>query len=563
MVRPTVYGRVTQLLAVATAASALVATAWAADDAVVSLTTKNFEDTLAKESLVLVKFTAPWCGHCQSLAEPFAAAATDLKDTAVLADVDATAEEKLAEKYEIQGFPTIKMFVNGSFLADYKGDRTTEAIVSFVKRANLPPFDELTTAEALTKFVAAVADTEEEATAVYVVAPTADGVSTFRTAVFALRDTFPAMRFATVGSAAVAAALAGASGKSIEDGAVVLVSKSGVEVKPVGEMAIDAWVKSVSVPVFAEFSQSNSELYTEGDKAVAVVFTTGGKKEGPGVAELGAVAQAMKGNDKLNFAYVDGEELSQFAEYLGIKDAVPPVAIYSFASDVKYLLPAKASGDKFSEATLSAWVKEYMDGTLVPLKKSQRIPESNDEPVKVVVGDTWGSVVEDTEKDVLVMTHAEWCGHCKAAMPKLEAVAKALEGVSTVVVAKMDGTENDAPEAYKAKGFPTIHFFAAGKEQKGEEYSGGRTAREFAAYIKEKATHPVDVDVEKMEEPKDLEPEEPEEEAPDGEGPPEEDEEGMEGMEGGEEGVDAEELKAAMEDAEAAASAEAEEKSEL
>eukprot|EP00168_Porphyra_purpurea_P019985 TRINITY_DN81_c0_g1_i2.p1 TRINITY_DN81_c0_g1~~TRINITY_DN81_c0_g1_i2.p1 ORF type:complete len:523 (+),score=204.04 TRINITY_DN81_c0_g1_i2:185-1753(+) len=495
MIRPSAFGRASRLLVVS-ATAALVSAAWAADDAVVSLTTKTFDDVVAKESLVLVKFTAPWCGHCQALTEPFAAAASDLKDTAVLADVDATAEEKLAEKYEIQGFPTIKMFVNGSFLTDYKGDRSTAAIVSFVKRATLPPFEDLADAAAVKTFAEAAA-AADETTAVYAVAPTDEVTTAFRAAVFALRDTFPdTMKFASVASAAAAAELAGDSGKTIKVGDIVVVSADkSVEIKPDGDQGIDAWVKALAVPVFAEFSQANSELYTEGEKAVAVIFTKSNKKEGKGVAEMEKLAIANKGNSKLNFAYVDNSELSQFSDYLGLKSVVPQIAIYSFASDVKFLMPEESRGDKFTEAALSAWIKEYLDGKLVPLKKSQPIPESNDGPIKEVVGDTWESVVEDTEKDVLIMTHAEWCGHCKAAMPKLEAAAKALSGVSTVVIARMDGTENDAPEAYKAKGFPTIHFFSAGKEQKGMEYDGGRTAREFVAYLKEHATHKFEFDV--------------------------------------------------------------------
>jgi len=514
MIRPSAVGRVSRLL-IASATAALVSVAWAADDAVVSLTTETFDDVVAKESLVLVKFTAPWCGHCQALTQPFAAAASDLKDTAVLADVDATAEEKLAEKYEIQGFPTIKMFVNGSFLADYKGDRSTAAIVSFVQRATLPPFEELADAAAVKTF-AETAAAAGETTAVYAVAPTEEVTTAFRAAVFALRDTFPdTMKFASLASAAAAAELAGASGKTIKDGDIVVVSAdNSVEIKPAGDEGIDAWVKALSVPVFAEFSQANSELYTEGEKAVAVIFTESNKKEGTGVAEMEKVAIYHKGNAKLNFAFVDNSELSQFSDYLGLKNVVPQIAIYSFASDVKFLMPEETRGGKFTEAALSAWIQDYLDGKLVPLKKSQPIPESNDGPVKEVVGDTWNSVVEDTEKDVLVMTHAEWCGHCKAAMPKLEAAANALSGVSTVIIARMDGTENDAPAAYKAKGFPTIHFFPAGKEQTGVEYDGGRTAREFVAYLKEKATHKFEFDVDTVPEDK----EEPEEEPEDLEG---------------------------------------------
>jgi protein disulfide-isomerase A1 len=62
----------------------------------------------------------------QALAPEYAAAATALKDfkpSVVLAKVDATEETKLAEKYSIVGFPTLKWFVNGTESHDYSGSR--------------------------------------------------------------------------------------------------------------------------------------------------------------------------------------------------------------------------------------------------------------------------------------------------------------------------------------------------------------------------------------------------------------------------------------------------------
>lgn len=64
---------------------------------VVTLTSKNFDEVIKKEELVLVKFYAPWCGHCKAMVKDFEQAATTLKGKAVLADVDATVE-KVSER---------------------------------------------------------------------------------------------------------------------------------------------------------------------------------------------------------------------------------------------------------------------------------------------------------------------------------------------------------------------------------------------------------------------------------------------------------------------------------
>lgn len=80
---------------------------------VVVLAKGNFSEFLEKNQYVMVEFYAPWCGHCHALAPEYAAAATELKGKAVLAKVDATVENDLAQKYEVQGFPTVIFFVDG------------------------------------------------------------------------------------------------------------------------------------------------------------------------------------------------------------------------------------------------------------------------------------------------------------------------------------------------------------------------------------------------------------------------------------------------------------------
>lgn len=91
---------------------------------VVVLREGNFSDFIEKNQFVMVEFYAPWCGHCQALAPEYAAAATELKgENVVLAKVDASEENDLAQQYDVQGFPTVYFFIDGVH-KPYTGQRT-------------------------------------------------------------------------------------------------------------------------------------------------------------------------------------------------------------------------------------------------------------------------------------------------------------------------------------------------------------------------------------------------------------------------------------------------------
>mmetsp|Transcript_16020 Transcript_16020/g.23773 ORF Transcript_16020/g.23773 Transcript_16020/m.23773 type:complete len:436 (+) Transcript_16020:16-1323(+) len=98
---------------------------------VVQLNGKNFKDEVLKsDGIWIVEFYAPWCGHCKSLAPEYSKAASHLKGVVNVGAVDATVDEKLAQNYNIQGFPSIKIFSNDKKSPiDYQGPRTAEGIV--------------------------------------------------------------------------------------------------------------------------------------------------------------------------------------------------------------------------------------------------------------------------------------------------------------------------------------------------------------------------------------------------------------------------------------------------
>ncbi|XP_075717220.1 protein disulfide-isomerase A6 isoform X1 [Rhinoderma darwinii] len=104
---------------------------YSAGDDVVTLTSSNFQkEVVQSDSLWLVEFYAPWCGHCQRLTPDWKKAATALKGIVKIGAIDCDQHKTLAGQYEIRGFPTIKVFgANKNKPEDYQGGRTSEAIV--------------------------------------------------------------------------------------------------------------------------------------------------------------------------------------------------------------------------------------------------------------------------------------------------------------------------------------------------------------------------------------------------------------------------------------------------
>jgi Thioredoxin domain-containing protein len=82
----------------------------------------KLEQVLSQNELVIIKFSATWCGPCKRLTPIFDKISHNVTITCIEIDVDACQE--IAQKYAIRSMPTLIFIRNGNVLARTTGTMT-------------------------------------------------------------------------------------------------------------------------------------------------------------------------------------------------------------------------------------------------------------------------------------------------------------------------------------------------------------------------------------------------------------------------------------------------------
>ncbi len=123
------------------------------DKDVIILTDSTFDKAIEKYEYLLVLFYAPWCGHCKKFHPEYEKAANVLrKENLYLAKVDATVEKQLDQRFQLRGFPIIKLFIRGKEI-EYNKERNAVDVINWMRRkTNGPATENLNTIEEVEKF---------------------------------------------------------------------------------------------------------------------------------------------------------------------------------------------------------------------------------------------------------------------------------------------------------------------------------------------------------------------------------------------------------------------------
>ena len=110
--------------------------------ATVELTTATFDETVAKDGIVLVDFWAEWCGPCKRFA-PIYDSVSDEKPEITFGKVDTEAHQELSQKYSITAIPTLMAFRDGIMVFNQAGALPAPALNQLVDAVEALDMDEV------------------------------------------------------------------------------------------------------------------------------------------------------------------------------------------------------------------------------------------------------------------------------------------------------------------------------------------------------------------------------------------------------------------------------------
>ncbi|KAL3877848.1 hypothetical protein ACJMK2_035492 [Sinanodonta woodiana] len=175
------------------------------------------------------------------------------------------------------------------------------------------------------------------------------------------------------------------------------------------------------------------------------------------------VSLQCRTNRTVNFYFMDSTHHSIYAERLGvhIPDSKQPAVILT---DLKNEFHSVLR-EPFSKESLGNFVYNYTHSNTVRHVRSENVTPVTCDPSQVciieVTAQNFQSIVMDSNKDVMLLFYAMWCGFCSSFSQIFLSLAKYFQSSKNLVFARINADRNDLPWELTVEKYPTIIFFPA------------------------------------------------------------------------------------------------------
>lgn len=444
------------------------------DSEVLQLTDLTFGQALSAQTYTFVHFYAPWCAHCKYLKPQFAKAATELRalaPTVALAELDATANPLTVEHYNITGYPTVKLFLDGQCF-HYSGGRMSESLVNWVLKRVRPSM----------RWLAHLAEAQEFT----------EGRD-LAFLLFAAEDSAAAREFeraveATEGDYyAVSNDRATAEHYNVKFPGLLCVknhdARQALFTGRLTEGEISEFIRTHELRWVMPFNDKVVN-FVFGFKNPALFLFRDDDEDELYQGILEDTAQESLGTLLITYTDLYTTLNKKFAESLGVSPKDMPIALILDKHFERFLLQKEITAEN-----LVAFIKQWKSGQLSLYLKSEPLPAAPAKKlVRTLVGKNFKEIVL-SKTDVLVYFYSPWCGHCKTLGPEISSVAAYFKGTDSVIVASMDATKNEVEGEFIEK-FPTIQLYPA-NHKRPVEYDGPREASNIIQFLIEYAEIPI------------------------------------------------------------------------
>lgn len=93
----------------------------------------SFQKIIDSKTLVLVDFSAEWCGPCKMLAPILKQVKDELGDGIKIVKIDVDKNQHLSNKYQVRGVPTMLLFKEGKQVWRQSGVLQKNDIVNVIR----------------------------------------------------------------------------------------------------------------------------------------------------------------------------------------------------------------------------------------------------------------------------------------------------------------------------------------------------------------------------------------------------------------------------------------------